>query len=358
MERKKLPYRVEELSAAEKSTLKKRFIGVFIVGLFMGSFILFIMSFFHRDGSFGAIPVIFEIFFFGILIFIVAVHGSNAFQKTKKVYTGIITDKYSQASKSRNSSSNITYFVQLDDVEFSIDGMVYDRCHKGDKVELYQLKSGNIFDAKTLEKAAILESHESAQETKTQRIEKPEVERPRNYIHQEVTFYPASDDKMTQDEVKIIKGKFIRALIFRTVLGFFAGYILFFIIFIVALLVFDKVSSMLYVVWIIIAFVSFVYLWLNRRTYLLFRDLMEKRVIYETEKVVDVERSNMPKPSKHSIVTYQGYTYRMDLFFYVQTEKHWTQITQELYETLHTGEAIRFKSAKYSKLVFDIKKMN
>lgn len=348
-----LPYRTENLSKAEKSKLLKRFWLVLAVAILMSGFIVFLISFFQKDGSFGYVPIIFEIFFFGILLFIVIVHGLNAFQVTKKIYTGIITDKYAQSTKFRNSSQQITHYIQLDDVEFSIDQFLYDKCHKGDKVELHVLGKGRIFEVAPLEKAIQTPLRENYRNAVT---EETQTERKRNHIREGGVFYPDTESLMTADELKTIRQRLVKAVVFRTVLGAFAAYIVFMIILFFLLFTKNILENITNLYWPLVILVVLLFLWLNRKTYRLLRDLMEKKVIFEAETVLDLERSNMPKPSQHSIVTYQGYTYRSDLFFYIKTEKHWTEISQELYEMLQAGDKVYFKLSKNARIVLNVTK--
>lgn len=163
-------------------------------------------------------------------------------------------------------------------------------------------------------------------------------------------------DKLDEKYQPILKKLILRRLFFYALLGFIGVRILLFIaqFFIVILMKDTQRWSDLFQLANLLAL--FIYLVLNWKTFQLVRDWFSKMQVTESDLVVDLLKSNLPKSSKNSIHTYQGYWYKNDTFYYVQTTRYWIQISESHYEHLNNGASIQVVRLMHSKLVLEVEK--
>lgn len=325
--------REERLSDGEKRRLRFRAVFVALFGIAIGSLTVYMLFFNRSFGSLGFPVYLFAFFFFGILAFILFVHIRNAFQQSKNVYTGIITDKREHTMTTRKDIGQTTYSVLLDDRSFSVDLALYNKIHRGDKVELYCLKGTIVFEATILNTA-------SEQPVKSHTAE-PGVTN--------------EADGITVSDRHILFKALSKTIVLHVLVY---GIIAFFLIFVLNLLavVFVKDTSML--PWLIRGvFYGVILLWvlMNVSTFRLLLDVFTRKTSEKIETVRDMQSGNLPKPSRNSVRTYQGFYYRNDLFYYVQTDEHWLEISSELYHQLQTGERLLLTCGYYSGTVLHIR---
>ncbi len=297
--------REEKLSFSEKWELRKRFLFVLLFAICIAS-VLYYVAIVGSIGSEIPIPVIiFVCFFFLVLAFILFVHARNVFQSKKRIYTGVITDKEELTTKFRNELGQTRYSIQLNQKTFHLDLKTFNQLSKGEHVELHALEGNQVFKAVSFTKKVAFQS---------------EV---------------ISKDKLDENFHPILKKILLRRVFFYGILGFVGLRILLFIAqFLIVILMKDTQRwSDLFQLANFLALV--VYLVLNWKTIQLIRDWFSKMQVTETDLIVNLLKSNLPKSSKNSIHTYQGYWYKNDIFYYVQTTRYWIQISENQYESLN-----------------------
>lgn len=328
--------REEQLSYNEKRRLRLRAIFVTLFGLIIGSLTAYMLFFFKTSGSLGFPVYLFAFFFFGILAFILFVHIRNAFQESKNVYTGTITDKREHTMTTRKEIGQTTYSVILDDRSFSVDLALYNKIHRGDQVELHCLKGTIVFEA-------IIVNPASAQPLKSEAI------------------VPETADEMTETghSVRHILLKALSKAVVIHVLIY--GIVAFFLIFALNLLAIILIEDKTLLPWLIQGiFYGIILFWgmMNVSTFRLLLDVFSRKTQEKIETVRDMQSGNLPKPSRNSVRTYQGFYYRNDIFYYVQTDHHWLEISPDLYLQLKTGERLLLICGHYSGTVLHIRKTN
>lgn len=325
-----LTYRDEEVSFKEKKTLVFRFIGVLLFSILIVSVAVYVLLLSKHISDFKVPLIIFGVFFLTILGFILFVHGRNAFQTKKRIYTGTITDKSEETVKFRNSMGQSNYRISLDGVEFATDLMFYNQVHKGQQVELHCLNGSTVFFVKQL----------NSVENVFSSLESASIE----------THY------LNSDYAVILKKYLFRAIFFRSILLIIPLAVLYFIgIFSVVLAVKDsQLTITLFRVLLLV--LGLIYVLFNRRIVFILMDLNQNAQLEKIEKVLDLQKSNLPKPSRNSVRTYQGYWYKNDTFYYIQTQNHWLQTNENLYNSLNAGDLIKVILAKKSKIVLSIEK--
>jgi hypothetical protein len=316
--------REEKLSFSEKWELRKRFLFVLLFGACIAS-VLYYVVIVKSIGSGIPIPaIIFVCFFFLVLAFILFVHARNAFQTTKRIYSGIITDKEELTSKFKNELGQTRYSIQLNNETFHLDLRTFNQLAKGEHVELHVLTGNQVFKAVPFTVKPI--------------------------FHSEIL----RTDKLDEKYHPVLRKIMLRRLFFYGLLGFIGVRILLFIAqFCIVILMKDiQRWSDLFQLANLLALV--IYLVLNWKTIQLVRDWFSKMQVTQSDIVVDLLKSNLPKSTKNSIQTYQGYWYKNDTFYYVQTSKYWVQISEENYIKLNNGAAIKVVRLMYSKIVLEV----
>jgi hypothetical protein len=325
-----LTYRDEEVSFKEKKTLVFRFIGVLIFSVLIVSVAVYVLLLSKHISDFKVPLIIFGVFFLTILGFILFVHGRNAFQTKKRIYTGTITDKSEETVKFRNSMGQSTYTISLDGVEFATDLMFYNQVHKGQQVELHCLKGNSIFFVKEL----------ATTENVFSSLESASIE----------THY------LNSDYAVILKKYLFRAIFFRSILLLIPLAFLYFIG-ILSIVVAVKDSQLTITLFrILLLVLGVIYVLFNRRVIFILMDITQNNQLEKSEQIIELQKSNLPKPSKNSVRTYQGYRYKNDTFYYIQTQNHWLQTNENIYNSLNAGDLIKVILAKKSKIVLSIEK--
>lgn len=332
MSKENLTYRDEKITFQEKKTLVFRFIGVLIFGGLIGAVAFYFLFLSNDFKGFGAVLIVFAIFFFGILALILFIHGRNAFQSQKRIYSGTITDKTEITTKFRNSMGQSTYRISLDGEEFAIDLMFYNKVHKGQKVELHCLKGNTIFFVKEL---SLSENVFSGLETTA-----------------------LETNNLNPAYSAILKKYLLRAILFRTILLLLPLVLLYFIGIVTIILV-VKDSQLTITLFRVLLFVlALIYVLFNKRVVFILLDLNQNIQLEKIEQVIDLQKSNLPKPSKNSVRTYQGYWYRNDVFYYIQTQNHWLNTNEAFYNSLNANDEVKITLAKHSKIVLELQKVS
>lgn len=321
-----LPYREENLTSSEKWVLLKRFVFVMLFGLLMLAVLIYFMFFWDDKGDVPLPVVVFLLFFSAVLGLILFVHGRNAFQNKKRIYEGTITDKTENTAKFRKGIGNSTFSISLDEVPFSVDLYFYNQVAKGQRVQLHTLKGNVVFKVNAISKV----------EPVSQSISQLE--------------------SLNPEYREVLKKRLMSLIVWRTLFGFAAAALAYFLLNFAAILLLKNVQTLLVVVYLNLGCVILSYFLVNRKTFRVVMDLVQKQQEKIVQRVIDLQKSNLPKPSKNSVRTYQGYWYKNDLFFYVQTENHWLQISEQLYEELMQGDAVLLVQSAKAKIILDIKK--
>lgn len=141
MEKDNLNFTEVEATNSELGQLKKRNIivkiiaSVFLLNISIIIFI-FVENIYLLVALLGLIGV--SAFFIFKLI--------NRFFKTniklKRIYTGLITEKYEVSSGNQGQNKHISYKIKLDGVVFNVEYRYYSQLTVGQKVEIHQL--GNL----------------------------------------------------------------------------------------------------------------------------------------------------------------------------------------------------------------------
>lgn len=316
--------REEKLSFSEKWELRKRFLFVLLFAFCIAS-VLYYVAIVRSIGSEIPIPVIiFVCFFFLVLAFILFVHGRNAFQTKKRIYTGIITEKEEHTAKFQHKLGQTTYAVQLNGETFHLDLSTFNKVSKGELVELHVLQGNQVFKAMSL-------------------VEKP-------VFKTEII----GSDKLNEAFHPILKKIVFRRLLFYGLLGFIALRVLLFIAHFFILIFVEDTTLWYQLIQLSNGLAIILFLVINWKTIQLIRDWFSKMQVTETDLVVDLLKSNLPKSSKNSIHTYQEYWYKNDTFYYVQTTRYWVQISENQYKTLNIGNKIKVLRLPKSHVILQV----
>lgn len=329
--------REDDLTGKDKRLLRIQAISTLVIGLAIGGVAFYMLFLSDSARSLGFPVYMFAFFFFGILAFILFIRFRAAFQQVKNVYSGIITDKREHTMTTRHDLGQTTYTVQLDDRTFPIDQALYNQVHRGDLVELHCLKGNLVFKVNILQPAKAVSSSFSSDHSN----EESTVKRP---------------PEPTISNRSILIRLLLRACLFRVVIGGIIAYFLLFGLNMVVLITLDDMEQLLFWIDTIFYGTIFLLMLLNIRTVRLLLDLITQKTRTKIETIVDMQSGNLPKPSKNTVSTYQGYYYRNDLFYYVQTEKHWLEISGTLYESLQTGNSLLLTCGYFSGEVLQLEK--
>lgn len=326
--------REEQLTASERNLLRRKAIVVSLFGLGIGGITVYMLFFTNAVGSLGFPVYLFAFFFFGILGFILFVHIRNSVQVKKSVYTGIVTDKREHTMTTRKELGQTTYSVILDDTVFSIDHALYNKIHRGDYVELHCLKGTVVFEATILRSAA----------------DQPAVHQSTPEITTVGEVKPAVGDK------NILLKALTKAVLVHVLLYGFVAFVLVFVLNLVTIITIKDTMQFLWLFRVIFYGVLLIWVLMNVSTVRLLLDVITGKTQEKIETIIDMQSGNLPKPSRNSVRTYQGFYYRNDQFYYAQTEKHWLELSAELYGQLKTGNRILLTCGHYSGTVLRVEK--
>ncbi len=337
---------IEELSTDEKSLLFKRMLGVWLVAIFMAAFLIYFFFFLGNPEQIKepGIPMLFATVFFCVLAFIVYGHTRNAYQKTKTVYSGIVAEKRNKASQiNRKSSVTQSYCVRLGDTDFDVDQSIYSKLKVGNHVKLHCLDKKSVFKAHvvSLDDGSIFHTVKS------------------NFGNRK---YPKSSFSLldfvpfTPADSAVIRGKIIRTLIFRGVIGFMALYIVYFIAILVLIMNFrvDNPVLMRGSNFVLISLLAIIYFFINIKTWKIFKDLLDAQKFNTTEEIIDKVSSNTRKPGPNSVIVTNNYTPNESRYFYLQTPSYWLPVTLAEFSESTTGELLEISLAKNSKTVLSV----
>lgn len=334
-----IPFRTEKLSSEEIRSLRWRMILVWLIAALMISLISYFASIMSL-GTWGMrIPLIlFAVFFFGILIFIIAVHTVNAFRTEKRVYSGRITDKKTEASRMRNSHLSESYYVSLDGHWFRVELNTFSHAHVGDEVEISTFGKGQVLSIERKSGQPIV-SENSQQLPKQTNI---------------YGSFPDYSEKLSESEAAILKKALLRAIFLRVFAGFVGAYISYFILSIVVVFTFiaagtDALIYIFYAVWLL---VIGGFLWLNLKTIRLVRDILggEKQIV--SEPIIDLVHSTHRKPGPNSIVTTTYYS--AEQFYYIQTDRSWLRTDEETFQKVVVGKSLKLHRGPKSRVILRI----
>lgn len=336
----------EDLTAGEKSVLFKRMLGVWVVGILMAAFLTYLFFFTGNSNEFDkpSFLLIFPLLFYAVLGFIVYSHTKNAFQKTKSVYTGIITDKRTKTSQINSKSSvRQSYEVCLINTWFNIDQPYYSQVKVGNKVKLHCLDKTVIFKVDVLSDVDNQILHAVKPDASKQQVAK------QNFSL--LNFMP-----FNAEDRNIINNKLISAVIYRVILGLALAVGVYFIVFLFFIIGVKTDNLMIYQVFIfgLIAFCALIYLFRNIKTWKLFRDLLDAQKYNVTEEIIDKVSSSNRKPGPNSVVVVNGNTASYSRYFYLQTQSFWLPVSEAKYVATEVGESYTVELAKNSKTVLSV----
>lgn len=334
-----IPFRTEKLSSAEIRLLRWRMVFVWLIAALMIIVVGYSASIMSFDAWGMQIPLIlFAVFFFGILIFIVAVHTVNAFRTEKRVYSGRITDKKTEASRMRNSQLNESYYVSLDGHWFRVALGSFSHAHVGDEVEISTFGRGQVFTIeRKLNNTIVLDG--------VQQLPK------QTDIY---ASFPNFREKLSESESTVLRKALWKAIFLRGVVGFVGAYISYFVLSMMVLFIFIAAGTnalfyIFYAVWLL---VIGGFIWLNQKTIRLVRDIFggEKEVV--SEPVIDLIHSTHRKPGPNSIIqgTYQG----ARQYYYIQTDRSWLRTDEETFKNAAVGKSLQIHRAPKSKVILRI----
>lgn len=336
----------EKLNKEEKNLLLKRMLGVWVFGIFMFCLLTYFFFFFSDTTDFNesSLLLLFPLFFYAVLAFIIFSHTRNAFQKTKTVYSGVITDKKNKAHQgSKNSSVRQSYQICLGNKEFDVDQAIYAKLKVGNhaklhclhkttafKVDVVNVDDGNIFH--TVE--ANLANHKRS---------KP------SYSLLDLMPFSSADSA-------IIRGKLFSTIVFRVVVGFGILAVIYFIAFIFLIMNIDTEEILLIrtLNFVLLGLLAMFYFFINVKTWNLFRDLLDAQKYKLSDEIIDKVSSNTKKPGPNSVIVTNNYTPNQMMFFYLQTTSFWLPVSAIEFNTAYTGEFVDISVAKNSKVVLRV----
>lgn len=326
--------REERLTSSERSLLRRRAIVVSLFGIGIGAITVYMLFFTRAVGSLGFPVYLFAFFFFGILGFILFVHIRNSIQVQKNIYTGTVTDKREHTMTTRKDLGQTTYSVKLDEDVFSIDYALYNKIHRGDYVELHCLKGNTVFEVTILRAAADQSTvHKTVHETSSTKA--PEA--------------------VVSDKNILVKA-LVKAILVNVLLYGIIAFVLIFVLNLVVIIAFDDKMKLLWLIRLIFYGVILLWVLMNISTVRILLDVITGKTRKKIETVIDLQSGNLPKPSRNSVRTYQGFYYRDDLFYYAQTEKHWLELSATLYEQLQTGDRVLLTCGHYSGTILGVQR--
>lgn len=337
---RRLSYRTEKLSPQEIRKLRLRMISVWIFGISIAGFsCYFIFGSLMSETHMKTPLILFSVFFYGILFFILTVHTVNAFRTEKRIYTGLITDKKTQASTMRNSSLNEHYSIALDGEWFGLELQYFQKVHTGDEVEIHTFGAKQVFNVVKLSGPTIHTEEKSV-------------------LHKETDLYlefPGMDEKLTETDRALLWKSLLQAFLLRGVAGLCGAYVLYEVLafaIVITMLFGLKGAKREYLVFIHYAAMSLsalAFLLVNRKTFRLMRDYAGDKKLVKVETIVDLVQSTHRKPGPNSIVS--GNYNSEAAYFYIQTENHWLMVDEMLFRAAKAGDKLKIHLGPRSKTI-------
>lgn len=327
----------EALSPQEKRKLIRQLILLWLIAIGMAVGVTYFFFFFRVDvNSEMNIPLtIFSVFFFGILAFIVYSHTRNAFATTKTVFSGVVLEKKTMASAAKNTSLQERFSVNLSGKWFGVEFQFFRAMQVGEEYQIHCLREDHVFDIR--------------------KISGVSLKNKKRFSSQSYGSTPVRE-RISEEQKKVVKAVFWKAILWRTVVGGIVAYISFYIIFVFALILFgtNGVDILTTIFYGTIGLVGAVFLLINRKTFRLYRDLISNEVVLVDEVVIDKIQSTHRKPSPNSIVTTRK-NYDMDdlRFQYIQTENYWIPVTKTQFDKIESGATITLEVAPHSKIILN-----
>ncbi len=327
------------LTPSERALLRRRALVAVPVGLLIGAAVVWMLGS-AMAGFALAIRVIFGLLFGGILAFILGVYVRSAFEREKLVRTGVVTGKrvgIIGPSVSSQTRASPRYHVSLDGEEFQVEQWVYQRVRVGQTVDLvYTAKLRNLFAVTVVADP-------------TSEIGSAPASRP---------FEPsemAHEEAVTEADRGVLRALVAQALVRRVAGGLLLG---------------GVAGSAVVVAWVMVratqtggdadqavirlltpgaALCAFSVL--NRRTYLLVRDLVGGSRHVQTEHMKDLVRSNTPLLSPTTVVTGTGLA---GDYAWAQTEERWVPLDASLIDGLSAGAPLQIATGPRSGAVLAV----
>lgn len=331
-----IPLTVEDKSILRKNTL----ISVIIVTVI--ETIAYLMMFHFIDTKdMEIIRICFFCFFLLVGLIIIFINLSSYLDNKKIISTGYVTNKRSHTSYSRgsNSSSRTDYYITLGEKEMSVMINHYDQVHTGDKICMHQTKwNKSIFRIDVLESAG--RDPKATMATLT----------PREINTLDLSIRESFMDK---EERAVVRRKLYSLLLWRTLLWAGVCYVLYFVLFIVAIVLLPTqvLTNHRYV--FIGAFATIpalLYISVNRKTFKVFLDMSQGKKRCMAKIVTDIVQNNKPMYGKHTIITSGS----PGVYYYVTThDKRFLQIDSELAQKISCGDKIVIHEALNSKLILN-----
>ncbi|MFC5282620.1 hypothetical protein [Pedobacter alpinus] len=338
---------VEPLTATEKAMFFNRMLGVWFFGILMFTFLTFLFFFTKGSDEFmePSFLWLFPFMFYGVLAFIIYSHTKNAFQSEKTVYNGIITEKTVKASQiNRESSIKQAYKICLVDIWFTVESSIYTKVKVGNTVKLHCLAGNQVFSVDVLDSADKAISNAM----------KPffNSRQPNKAGFSLLDLIPFSGE-----DAKLIQKKLLSTIINRSLLGLAAMALIYFIVFLffVILVKSDNVLLLQGFVYCLLVLLGVVYFLINRKTWKLFRDILDAQKYSISETIIDKVSSTNKKPGPNSVVVINGNTSNYVRYFYLQTTSFWLPVSEIQYQNAKVDEVLKIYLAKNSKTVLNVK---
>lgn len=304
----------------------------------------FFLFYFFDSDDFKIIRWVFYGFFVLVGLFIIYINITNYFEKYKRVSVGYIADKrvhntYSKYRSSTSSSGQTTYYITLGDKERSIEQYYFNQVQKGDKVRVHETKSN-----KSIFKVDILERGIPAFGTFT-----AEGNRPLSVLP------PDSDEPADKGEISLIRGKFVSLLFYRGLLMGSVCIICYFvftaaILFAVPKEWWDTLRWLMLAVPVLLA--AIIFIWVNKKTFSVVKDLMEGRRKVSVKRVQDVIKSNKLKTSKNATIV----SSTTGEYYYVETQDgYFLNVNAELGKKLQAGDTITLHTSPNAGVLLKVK---
>lgn len=330
----KLEMQQVPLTNKDKRKLRRDVFVVWGVALLMMSFFIYFFWFFGGISTSMRVPLlIFSVFFLGILAFIVFSHTRNAFQTEKTVYTGILEEKITEAARGKNSQMQEYYYFQVSGRRFGVSMNFFLRFHVGMKISVHCIRGNAVFSVTSDEKE------------------------PRQTTSNPSAFPDAGRiETMSESDRKTMFNAFLKALLFRGLLGGI-GFRIIYSILLLAIIILSWGDSFLFQLYYYCAIILCVLSWtlLNRKTFRLFLDWQGKEIRVWEETILDKMESTHFKPGPQSIVTTRYQRNGENTYFYIQTERFWLRVDRSIFEAKKTGERIYVSGSPRQKLVLSVR---
>jgi hypothetical protein len=260
------------LSIEEKTELKKN-AKITVIFLLFFYVLISYMIFYVFPPDFIAKYLVFAFF--------ILVSGSigvmsvlSSFAKEKIVSTGYITNKRIHSSRRLNNSNrSTTYYITFGSEERSVLEQHYYIVAEGDYVAIHETRNNrSIIKIEILDPAF----HDD---------EKVEIY---SGHHRNIYAKPVSET-LTEDNKNVIKRRLLSIISYRVVLMSVVCYIIYYTLLIITLFTISFTTEQReYIIIACAGIAIFIYLWLNRKTYFIFKDWRNGTKFIETKKIKEL----------------------------------------------------------------------